>query len=88
MTLMHLALRLVYYYIYVTVGSRKGSFARTAAFQVSTTSTALSIPYASPSLFLHRSASSLPCASCSRPPLPCSSFACPPPASSMFRRMK
>ncbi|UZJ54282.1 hypothetical protein CBS101457_003602 [Exobasidium rhododendri] len=34
MTLIHLALRLLYYYIYVTVGDRKTSYIRTAVFQI------------------------------------------------------
>lgn len=34
MTLFHLAFRLLYYYVYVTVGDRKSSYLRTAIFQV------------------------------------------------------
>lgn len=35
MTIFHLVFRLAYYYVYVTVGSRKASYLRTAIFQVS-----------------------------------------------------
>jgi hypothetical protein len=33
-TIIHIAARIVYYYLYLAMGKRAGSFLRTAAFQI------------------------------------------------------